>query len=135
MTEKIPPVLALIDTLTWEGRLKDRKVFRKEEIIQLIKEFMGDQRDADAAWYKTHWTKEQIEGAKLAASASKVLCESRIQQAKNKLLDWAIGRRQKLQGQKSGQGYSKPADIQAQQVLGGKIKAFQEMIDKLRSMQ
>jgi len=48
------------------------------------------------------------------------------------LLDWAIQARQNLQNKKTGQGYSKPADTQAQQVIGGKIKAFQEMIDKLQ---
>lgn len=45
--------------------------------------------------------------------------------------DWAIAMRAKLQEQKERHAAIKPHDIQALAVLGGKIKAFQQIIDKL----
>ncbi len=50
------------------------------------------------------------------------------------LEDWVIKRRTELQDRKTGHGYSKPADIQTQQSLGGKIKSYQEMVGKLQSL-
>ena len=42
-----PEILALKSMPTWSREFEHRKVFRKEQIIELIKQFQSDQRDYD----------------------------------------------------------------------------------------
>ena len=51
--EKIakPPVLALNQTITWARKFKNRKMFRREQIVELIIQFMEDQRNADRDYF------------------------------------------------------------------------------------
>ena len=51
------------------------------------------------------------------------------------LLAWAIEVKKEYSDKKQKQATIKPLDVQNQAVLGGKIKAFQQVIDKLRSKQ
>ena len=45
--------------------------------------------------------------------------------------EWAISERRMLKQKKERQALIKPNDAQIQAMLGGKIKAFQQVIDKL----
>jgi len=47
-----PSIVALNQTITWAREFKNRKTFKKEQIIELIRQLQGDQRDADAEYYE-----------------------------------------------------------------------------------
>ncbi len=123
MIEK-PPILSdeQINDAIWNASVKYKEVHGGRVVATA-------QRDADAAYYEP-----KIEQAKAEVFYCEQAKAEVAREIVDKLLGWTIERRTKLQDKKIGQGYSKPADVQTQQVLGGKIKAFQEMIDKLQSL-
>ena len=57
-----------------------------------------------------------------------------IRQIFGEILDYAELRCMALRNQKDCEICTKSTEIQKKQVLGGKIRAFQEMIDKLQSL-
>jgi len=46
------PIVALNQTIAWQDKLRKRKMFRKDEIIFLVRQLQGEQRDADLAALK-----------------------------------------------------------------------------------
>ena len=52
LNDEKPPVLALNQTITWGGKLRKRKIFKKEEIIELVRQLQTDQRNADVSFYQ-----------------------------------------------------------------------------------
>ena len=108
------------------------------------------QRDADVEWYKgrvkrgllafdvdtllnpEHPIYKRL--AELVVSMSDKICQETAREIFEEMLNWVIERRLDLQAIKVDYESSRPKEVQAMQVLGSKIKAFQEMINKLQSL-
>ena len=100
------------------------------------------QRDADVAYYEPIIKQAKQEGYKQGVKDQYECQQIDLEQAKAEvageifevLFNWVIERRLDLQAKKVDYESSKPKEVQSIQVIGGKIKAFQKMINKLQSL-
>ena len=63
-------------------------------------------------------------------------CMQNVAEAQHKqdikdFIEWLVSEKKNLSNKKEYQSKIMPADIQSQVMMGGKIKAFQQMIDKV----
>jgi len=77
------------------------------------------------------WFKDPVDKPCPYCEARKEIQSLYLQDIK-RLSTWVIGKRAKLQEKKEVHTKAKPHDVQALAVLGGKIKALQQVIDKLK---
>jgi len=66
-----PEVLALNQTIAWGGKLEPRKIFRKEQIIELVRQLQQEQRDADIIWFKRWLYSQAIKDSKTKTGQTK----------------------------------------------------------------
>lgn len=60
-----PQILALNQTLTWQGKLAKRKMFSKYEVIELVKQLQTDQFNADIAWFKKWLIAQAVQDSRI----------------------------------------------------------------------
>ena len=125
----------------WAGArefVKEGWRYKANEIIPIIRKAVGEE-------YAIKYVKDLVRRARkdylglsdneqeFLSVLSKIIWDmERVKKAvAEEIKTWAIRERKRLSQKKARLSTIKPQDIQGQIVIGGKIKAFQQMIDKL----
>ncbi len=86
------------------------------------------------AYYAKYWDDKRQSTAQEICQLTDAECQAKIREIFEEIEDYIIESRRKLKDERDNRKKIEPNDISNQIILGSKLKAFQQVLDKLQSI-